>query len=236
MDTDPKKDWKFIALMALIVSVLTFWGTDSKSAHVLAFAAATALITVTLYYTIEMDDILIEFSELSGSAFLKALGLRVLVLLMVTAILATITGHRMVVLLEHVLMVSGQVSMTDAKASTTPGSPAPGGSQPFSVVNNSKTATKSGASKSSGAKSKTSPVVMQNAQASDDGTEGDWDDEEETSPSDVHQSAKSFNSQFLERPSSRITGSTVNSSVGSVSSKPSPTRIAMDGVPTKSSK
>lgn len=240
IQTDSNKDWKFIALLALIVSAFTLWGTDSKNPHVLAYAVDTAFITITLYYTIELDDIIDEFSDLSGSALFKAIGLRLLVLLAAIIIIAMIAGYQMTVQLEHVLLLRGQITSNNNEYSR----PRPDASQnpPKSKsISDTSDTSKSIQSKSNKSRSdppKSSRKVVQNVHPGDDETEGDWDDEEEgeeeddeqPSPSDVHQSAKSFSSQFLERPSSRISGSTANSSV---TSKPSPTTNS--GVPTKSS-
>lgn len=230
MDMDPKKDWKFIALIALIVCALTLWGTDSNNPHVLAYAVDTSLITITLYYTIEMDDILLEFSNLTGAALCKAIGLRLLVLVAVTVILAMIHGYRMITLLEHVLLLRGQIGVDNRLAK----------SEPVQQASSSTTSNSSKSSKaiSSAPKASVAKKMVHIVEPDDDETESDWDDkdgeeeeDEEAVPSDAHQSAKSLNSQFLERPSSRISGSTANSA--SLTSKPSP---ATDGVPTKSSK
>lgn len=244
IEADPNKNWKFIALLALIVSAFTLWGTDSKNPNVLAYAVDTSFITITLYYTIEMDDIIFEFSDLTGSALLKAIGLRVLVLLASTIIIAMIVGYQMTVQLEHVLLLRGQITSTDYE-NPRPRPAALPQTAPKSKPITSDT-SKSIPPKSSGSKSntsKSSPKVVRSYRSRDDESEGnlddeedDWDEDEEgqedgkPSPSDVHRSAKSYNSQFLERPSSRISGSTANSSV---TSKPSPTMNS--GVPTKSS-
>lgn len=223
-DTDPRKDWKFIALLTLIVSALTLWGADSNNPHVLAYAVATSLITITLYYTIELDDILLEFA-LSP---IKAIGLRIVVLLFSTLLLGMIHGHRMTVLHEHVWLLSGRTTLDEEK------SPVSNPAQE-SWKRHPPTSSASNGSKSSGTKSNSKTV--KNDLPMKDESEGDWDDGEESDAEDeeaglpsshrVQSSAKSFSSQVLERPhpSSRISGSTD-------SSKPSPTN---DGVPTKSS-
>lgn len=218
-NTDPKKDWKLIALLTLIVSTLTLWGTDSNNLHLLAHAVATSLITITLYYTIELDDILLEFT-LSP---IKAISLRIIVLVFSTLLLGMIHGHRMTVLHEHVWLLSGRVTVDEEKSPMSnhiqescerhpPTSSASNGPKP-----NSKTA--------------------RNDLLVEDESEGDWDDGEESDAEDeeaglpssyrVQSSAKFSSSQVLERPrpSSWISGS-------NDSSKPSPTT---DGVPTKSS-
>lgn len=250
IEADPNKNWKFIALLALIVSAFTLWGTDSKNPNVLAYAVDTAYITITLYYTIELDDIIVEFSELSGSALFKAIGLRLLVLLASAIIIAMIAGYQMTVQLEHVLLLRGQITSNDyqnprplsAAPSNLPPRPAESSNPPpakiKSVNSNTPKVILSRSSQPKSETPKSNLKQMDNVQPGDDESESNWDDifdedgedEENPPPSDVQQSAKSFSSQFLERPSSRISGSTANSSVAS---KPSPT--TKSGVPTKSS-
>ena len=230
-DTDSRKDWKLIALLTLIVSALTLWGTDSNNPHVLAYAVATSLITVTLYYIIELDDILLEFA-LSP---IKAIGLRIVVLVFSTLLLGMIHGHRMTVLHEHVWLLSGQITLDEEKSPVS--NPTQESWKRHPPTPSASNGSKSSGSKSSGPKSNSKTV--RNDLPVEDESEGDWDDGEESDAEDedeeagplsshrVQSSAKSFSSQVLERPhpSSRISGSPD-------SSKPSPTT---DGVPTKSS-
>lgn len=221
-ETDPRKDWKLIALLTLIVSALTLWGTDSNNPHVLAYAVATSLITITLYYTVELDDILLGFA-LSP---IKTIGLRIVLLVFSTLLLGMIHGHRMTVLHEHVWLLSGQITLDEEK------SPVSNPTQE-SWKRHPPSSSGSNGPNSSGPKANSKTVRND---LSVDESEGDWDgeesdaeDEETGLPSShrVQSSAKSFTSQVLERPhpSSRINGSTD-------SSRPSPTT---GGVPTKSS-
>lgn len=218
-DTDPRKDWKLIALLTLIVSALTLWGTDSNNPHVLAYAVATSLITITLYYTVELDDILLEFALNP----IKAIGLRIVVLVSSTLLLGMIHGYRMAVLHEHVWLLSGQITLDEEKS-------------PVSNPTQESWKCHPPSSSASNGPNSSGPKANSRTVRNDlDESEGDWDeesdaeDEEAGLPSShrVQSSAKSFSSQVLERPhpSSRISGSTD-------SSKPSPTT---DGVPTKSS-